>query len=444
MLTRFKLKGFTPSFHLFVIGFWYLIRFPGLAHTDTSVQLGLIRNGQVTNQWTIAWFLILKVLSLNAFTLAIICLLQLVATYLTLKVVAQEFSNFFPKANKALTIFICTPFFGYTATTVNHDLFAALGTLILLIELINYFIKGLSPRTYRLLVAILLSSVTYGAIFVAFFSIGLLLISEKKLRHFMMFSTLCLIILLNFSYPGNISRGESVITLISDIKCALEDPKVNISKSDLDSLEKLSSSAYWRETQSFPCTSSIQVFSGLKSTILQPRSIIPLWVRVGINNPNSYIMAHMSRSSFILPPPFSFKPSEVIDLNSSNLYLKHNIEFLTMDRSVTNQQIPGLGIIRNLSDFWAQILNSLTGWISWAGFWLPLTIWVYVKRIKVAIKSVRFRRVLFAFSPLIVLHVFLFFNAPGPEARHVLATILLGFIVLFSQILEFWERTFDS
>jgi hypothetical protein len=101
-----------------------------------------------------------------------------------------------------------------------------------------------------------------------------------------------------------------------------------------------------------------------------------------------------------------------------------------------------LGILRNLGDFWAQILNFLTGWISWAGLWLLLVIWVYVKRTKAGVGYVRFRDIVLGFSPLLALHIFLFFNAPGPEARHILATILLGLIILFALIFEAWGNTF--
>jgi hypothetical protein len=177
-------------------------------------------------------------------------------------------------------------------------------------------------------------------------------------------------LVLNFTFPGNLSRGESAITLISDLKCALEDPRVEIQDRDLVALSELAPEEYWTQVQEFPCVASIRVYSEIKATAVNPPEIAQIWFRVTKANPDSFIKSHWARASFVFPPPFSSKPPEVMDVNSNQLYVKHNIEVLTMDRSVTKKQVPGIGFLRDFSDLWAQICNLLTGWISWAGLWL--------------------------------------------------------------------------
>jgi hypothetical protein len=161
--------------------FWSLVRFPGLPHTDTSVQLKLIQEGLITNQWTLPWFFLLKFLTFGGVTLAAITSLQLVVLYLTLRVVTQEFLEYIPGLKRALTVLICTPFFGYTATTVNHDLLAACGTILLTVEMVNYFARKIPIRQPCLVVGTLLSLFTYGAFFVGFCTIVILFIFERKI-----------------------------------------------------------------------------------------------------------------------------------------------------------------------------------------------------------------------------------------------------------------------
>jgi hypothetical protein len=429
---------------LAAILFWALIRFPGVPHTDTEEQYKLIEEGQVTNQWTLGWYLLLKLSTFTLSPLAFITILQLVAMVVVLRKLGTSITNEFPYAHRSITYFLFTPFFGYPATTVNHDLFPVCGLLLLFVVLYELKINRKSPSKIDLASSVLLCLFSYISIFAAALVLIYLVASQLRLFAVGMLVIFSSILVVNFTFPNISPSNLRWVSVVSDIKCATEDRSKVLSTQQKESLASLAPLEYWVERQDYSCASSNEIISSLSFTEMTGPQILRLWVSIGVDNPGPYIKAHLVKGGFALPPPFSPKPKEVFDLTSLDLEKRHNNEFLIMDRSAQPQRGVLADTLRNIMDLSAYTLNLFTGWIAWAGLWLTFVIAAFAKRLSNKLGGVTILQILVIFAPFLLTHLFILIAGPVSDARYLMATIVIGFLILFAVLLEKFHNTFNG
>jgi hypothetical protein len=423
---------------------WFAVRFPGVAHTDTATQLDLIQNNQVTNQWTLNWFLLLKYTTFGGQSLVLITTIQLLVALFTFRRLVHAIRIEFPRSQQSVTYLIVSPIFGYLATTVNHDLLAACGVILIFILLYEINIRGLQINKSTLLASTFLSTFSYISIFAFLCSVIFIILTSRTKYVWIValfFGALCI---WNFTFPGLSPNEMRGISLVSDIKCAVEDPSAQLSPIQLRSLSSMATMQFWQSNQGYPCASSNQVFSNLDMSGVSDSELISLWLSLGKNNPGSYLKAHLIKGNAAIPPPFSTKPSEVFDLNSTDINTRQNVEFLTMDRSVSYQNLKLFNSFRDFSDLLAFSINLMTGWLSWAGLWLVLIFLIIARQLRVRQIYITFPKLLIVLVPLFSSHIFVFLAAPLSEGRYLLPTILIGLCLFFTYSFELIERCFSS
>jgi hypothetical protein len=67
--------------------------------------------------------------------------------------------------------------------------------------------------------------------------------------------------------------------------------------------------------------------------------------------------------------------------DSTDINTRQNVEFLTMDRSVSSQNLKLFNSFRDFSDLLAFSINLMTGWLSWAGLWLVLIFLIIARQL---------------------------------------------------------------
>ena len=423
------------------VGVWFIVRFPGVPHTDTISQLTIIHDHKVTNQWTLSWYLLLKYMTFDGQTLALIAAIQLLIGLFTLRRLASTIQHEFPSSHHAITWLILSPIFGYLATTVNHDFLAGCGVILMFVLL--YEVNFRESRTDRsiLLASAVLSTFSYISIFALLCSLFFLKFGPRKMNLGLVAIFFASVFILNFSFPGLSPNDMTGISLASDIKCAVEDSSTEISPSQIKTLSLMAPFDFWKLNQGYTCASSNQVFSNLDMTGISDSELVALWVSLGKSNPGAFIKAHLIKAGVAIPPPLSNKPSEVFDLGALDINTRHNVEFLSMDRSVSvNNKL--LGAFRDVADLLAFSINLITGWLSWAGLWLlyiSFSIARRLRKLKIQITISKFLRVL---CPILSSHFFVILTAPLSEARYLLPTILIGLCLLFSHLLEIKDKYF--
>jgi len=421
---------------------WLALRFPGVAHTDTVTQLDLIQSGQVTNQWTLNWFLFLKYATFSGHSLVLITTIQLLVALFTFRRFARAIQIEFPRSQKAVTWLIVSPIFGYLATTVNHDLLAACGVILIFVILYEMNIGRLQVDRLTLLAAAFLSLFSYISIFAFLCSIFFIILPSRSkyiVVVLLFFSTICIS---NFAFPNLSPNDMKGISLVSDIKCAVEDPSTKLDPIQLRTLSSMQTIEFWSSNQGYQCASSNQVFSNLDMSGVSDSELISLWLSLGKNNPGSYIKAHFIKGNVAIPPPFSNKPSDVFDLNSIDINARYSVEFLTMDRSVSQQNSKFFNIFRDFSDLLAFSINLTASWISWAGLWLVIIFLLIARRLRVRQIQTTFAKFLIVLVPLLSSHIFVFLVAPLSESRYLLPTIVIGLCLFFAYLSELIERYF--
>lgn len=444
-MRRVILRGFEIRVtDLIAILFWALIRFPGVPHTDTEEQYKLIDEGQITNQWTLSWYFLLKLSSFTVSPLAFITILQLIAMLVVLRKLGSSIVNEFPCAHRAVTFFLFTPFFGYPATTVNHDLFPVCGLLLLFVVLYELKINQKSPSKILLAISTLLCLFSYISIFAAALVLLYLLTSQIKFFAAGMTVVLSSMIVVNFIFPNISPSNLKWVSLVSDIKCATEDQSNVLNTQQQDMLASLAPIDYWTEKQDYSCAASNEIISSLSFSEITGPQILRLWFSIGRDNPGPYIKAHLIKGGFALPPPFSTKPKDVFDLNSLDLEKRHNNEFLIMDRSAQPPKGVLVDTLRNIVDLLAYTMNLFTGWIAWAGLWLAFVVATFSKRLSKKLGGVSIPQILVVFAPFLLTHLFILVASPVSDARYLMATIVIGLLILLAVLFEKIQNTFNG
>jgi hypothetical protein len=331
------------------------------------------------------------------------------------------------------------PIFGLT---VQHDVFASSGTL-LLTGITVRICRGKYPDTANNLLKIFLSiffaSMSFIGI-VAVIGFMVVLISNKK-KMSMVVSVSSLIAIQFLSLILAVTprdAGFKLIPFLGDLKCIAQDVDSVITEEQWNFLEKLGSRDDWTSSQT--CMSADNAMFAVKSS--GEVSVVEFarnWSRIISQNSRVFLSARVQRASMALPPPlFSGQPNSresnyLIPVGQdSNRSLRKAPEVIIdapLEGQFKNQQIPVIKSLERPVLSASFLINQNSKIWGWGGFWIVwfvLFLIVFEKRILLGVVPA-----LFQFLLLILL-------SPMPDPRYVFSWILMGFSsVIYVIILVF-------
>ena len=404
----------------------------------------MVQRGQSTDWWSALFFWFIKISTIQGRTIAISSLIQIALLFYS----CHEFIMTLPfeKNLRRLTlmIFTATPFFGFFALGISHDVFLAAGILLLLsFEFrktfdTNTHQKKSYERINQPLIIISMSMSKIGLlILVIYFSVSFL--RREFTNAFVIASSSIIIFVISSFGITTQATGLYLWPAIADIKCIAQHEQAEISVEQWNWLNKLAPESKWKDPVS--CASMDQAVQSLG---LEPNINIPLtrefvtnYSQIALHNPLIVVMAHINRSRVALPPPFFPIPANQVDLNlntpigqGTNIALQSGPEILHPSIDEPSMKV-NKGFFKILEMF-VQIPTFLINQASWFWGWGGLWIWVIALLFGLKLRPFRIRTVLVSIWPILFLHLVLLFLAPNSLPRYVMSTVYCGLIILIS------------
>lgn len=425
-----------------ILLFWFLLRSPGVLHPDVVLLLDLNEKGESTNQSTLAYFYLLKVMTLNGATTTIMIIVQLVMLYIVLRRVASLTIIDNPRVRDlVIRIIIVTPIYGYFATYLHHDIWGICGSLVLFCEAFRKIYLKQNISLPWLLLGTVLSTCTYASWFGAIFFLLFVAIWRSYLILSLCF--LVSLVMVSFSFLAHTSSTISVISLTSDIKCAIEERPELLELRELAPLLKAQSSEFWMESQSTRCLDSNWIYNNMRVDNISISEIVVSWLRIVTTEPGPVIKAHLLKASPALPPPITLLPPNRYDLSNSSVSISRIGANELFPISGLNAQwsFETLAPLRNLFDLLAYLLNLRTDLVGWGGAWLLFVFLLLQKQLRSFGSNKPIAQSALVLSPLLACHFFVVALAPVVDARYVFQSSLLGIIFLCSWIVNYVLRS---
>jgi hypothetical protein len=426
---------------------WYLALFPGRLGFDYSKAIVMIQNDESTSWWTSLFWWFLRISSFQGRSIALSSLICLIALAMTLVYLINSLPTRSDINRLALITLACTPLYGAFAVNVSHDVFQACGILLFTgfqfrITKLNYQ-RTVADTAALLLAGLMVLTTHYGLPIIGLNVILLLLHRVTKPALYLIILTLAV----QFLSPLGVRQVPTyglVIPIIGDIKCVVQHPLADVSDSEWAFLETIAPRSEWvnQKTCSFIDYSIGEMVSLKLTNIPLNGELIRNYVSITAKNPAIVAMAHFQRASEALPPPFFFGPPNQVTRNpdipigdGTNTALQSYPGVLhpSIDEPSVNHKIKLLRPLEVVAQAAIFVVNQASWFWGWGGLWLwPFFFFAIRKYTKKGFLA-RFKimgNVLFLHGLLVIL------SAPLP--RYVMATILMGFILLIATAIEIY------
>ena len=444
LLNSFKPRFFrrSLSYDFVILGLYFIALFPGRPTYDLEIITEMMQSGESAATWSPLYFRLVQLLTLNGLLLSLISFVGLITLYFSFRVMVSCFGFSADLERKVRAVVITLPIFGFFGLTVNHDVFAVSGILL---------ITGLLFRTsfdltmrrdgLIILVSVLLCSMSWLGI-ASFLGFVCALFFR---RHFkMVFAST---MLLTLSVLGsvlilNVDAGPSNrwLPIVGDLKCIAQDPDSSISHSQWVALSKLASKDDWLD----PTSCVIADFAPDAAELnigANPLESLKLWVELTLANQKLVAEAHLQRAAVAMPPFFSAPPPNTYSLNylrpigsgaPANLF--QFSEFLNTSRDTGKFEPPPkfvkpleIGFINA-----AFLFNRMSSFWGWGGLWISLAFFLQFLLFK------NFR--ITSYFPLLFSHLLLLVASPGPISRYVFGSVLFGLTWSVAALFALGER----
>jgi len=403
-----------------------------------------MEQGETSSNWTELYFRFLQLISFNGRTIAFASFFGLIILTLSVKFFLN--SSFHKLKNKDvifrfLCLFPLMPLFGLT---VQHDVFACSGTLLLTgislrITRSNYPFDR--DNTLLVVLAVFFSSMSYIGIIGVIGFLFVLLIKNNKI--FMAITVLALIALQLLSLILAVAPkdpGFKLIPFLGDLKCIAQDEDSIITDEQWNFLEKLGPRNQWINLQT--CMSAdnamFAVESAGQTNIVE---FVRNWSSIVSQNSRVFLSARVQRASMALPPPFfSGQPNSresnylIAVGQNSNRSLRNAPEVIIdspLEGKFKKQQIPVIKYLERPVLSAAFLVNQNSKLWGWGGFWIiwfVLFIVIFEKRNLLGVVP--------ALSQLLLLILL----SPMPDPRYVFSWILMGMSSAIYLIIMFIQK----
>jgi hypothetical protein len=402
--------------------FFWCIFSPGFFSSDSFAVIESIKSNRLENNYTSAWSIYVKILTLNGEYVGLITLINSLILVYALTHIA--YSLFQPKiaAITSLTL-TSTPLIFASGITLWHDILMSAGLMLIT----SFFIRftqnpeGYSHHIWLALIpgSILTTFRPNGLPTLILFNLFVMIFFFYRERTLIKkcFNFLVLNLSLNLffvflssiyssTYP--INRYFALEWMRNDISCYAS---TNKGSSFIENYApQIGNSALWKSKEACTFLNKSQYVSG-ENLGLEP--LIPrVWLNLFSKDWTFVISTHARRNAYLIPVPIFGIPKVP--------FIHSTIEF-------TNQGIawnfPKLAeSARPIIRFW----NLSRGFFAWSGFWLLVA----------AISLLASRKVEYWFVLFVMLSLsfILFIVAPIPDGRYVLVILILGQLILLGEI----------
>lgn len=423
-----------------VLLFWMLLRSPGVLHVDTSSQLELISRGEFSSQWTFSYFFFVKFFSFNGLTTIPILALQLIIFFFTLSKLLFSIYGNNTVTERTIISFTLTPFFGYYATFLNHDVWGLCGTLILVSLIFDIVVYKRRINYGLLALGLALSTFTYISLIAAFVFCIVLFLSRFKTLVICVTALLLVYVGLTVALPSKAHQGMKLITLISDLKCVLQDNPSYLGNSELKPLLSLQTKDFWLSQIGTKCLDANFIYGQLNHEKIVNVEVLKSYFYILQKEPEEVIKYHLVKSGYALPPPIVGLPPNRYDLSSysSDISTIKANELLPVARS-DGFTFNFMEILRNVLDLFTYTINLRTDLIGWAGAWLIVII-LFLRKVTGGVNL----KLIYVLSPLLASHAFVIVFAPVGDSRYLSTTIYFGLILTFYQLIRKFSMRSDN
>lgn len=417
------------SKYLFVVTSlgWWVVFYPGFYSGDSFGALSQAKTGDISNIYTAAWPLTLRIVTLGGkvpgmATLACVLILSYAVTYFCVSAL--------PKSISRLTgaLLLLTPLVGAMGITLWHDIPMTAGLLFIVsVTIKSSMFKAQLTRSdlLHLFFGSILASYRpngMATLFLYFVILWMFIRSSRMMR----FAALSVLVALIFSVATTLMVGErSLVNNIyaqewmrSDIACTWATHPDAISQATRTKMEVIAPLTQWDNASGCTFLNGLG-FSAVQ--VEQSTHYIPsIWLSVFKSDPFGTIRIHGQRNAYLLPIPTSIAMRPP--------FINSIIEFPDQGISYAYPKI--VQIFRPYVRAW-NALRPLTGY---PGLWLSV--------ILIMVISLRHRRnALFpALALSLALEGILFVFAPIPDGRYALPVLIMGQAFALGYILDFFLR----
>lgn len=417
------------SKYLFVLTsfVWWVIFYPGFYSGDSFGALNQAKSGQISNVYTAAWPLTLRILTFGGkvpgiATLVCVLLLSYSVTYFC--------RNALPKSSAKLTavLLLVTPVVGAMGITLWHDIPMTAGLLLTLSVVIKatMFKDRLekSELAHLIFGSVLASYRPNGlaTIFIFFFFIFLINRSHQVLK----FGSLAVLVSLTFSILTTWVAGQGSLVnsvyaqewMRSDIACNWATKPGTISKVTQLKMQQIAPLSQWSNPSGCTFLNSL----GFSSDQVErsTKTVPGIWMQVFSSDPLGVLQTHATRNAYLIPIPTSRAMHPP--------FIHSIIEF--PDQGISFAQPKIVEIFRPYVRIW----NGIRPITAFAGLWLAvlMAMAVFVKRSR--------RSTLPALAMSLAVEGILFVFAPIPDGRYALPVLIVGQAVALGFAFDFFFR----
>jgi len=406
---------------------WWLTFYPGFYSSDSFGALDQAKTGHISNIYTSAWPLTLRILTIGGrvpglATLAGVLLLSYAVTYFC--------KGAFPNSSGKITaaLLLVMPLVGAMGITLWHDIPMTAGLLISLSVVIRSSIFRDRIERVDLLHFILASVLaTYrpnglATLFVFF----LLLFLMRRSWQVLKMGSLTIIVGLFFSILTTWAAGEASLVnsvygqewMRSDIACQWATKPGTIPEAIQSKMERIAPLSQWHNPSG--CT----FLNGLGFTSDQlARSIetVPsIWLQIFKSDPAGVFETHAKRNAYLLPLPTTSAMHPP--------FIHSTIE--SPDQGISFAQP---GIVKVFRPY-VRIWNGLRPITAYAGLWLLILVLMalFVRQSR--------RYTIPALALCLAVEGILFVFAPIPDGRYALPVLIVGQAIALGFIIDFIFR----
>lgn len=417
------------SRYLFVITSfaWWLTFYPGFYSGDSFGALNQAKTGHISNVYTAAWPLTLRILTIGGrvpglATLACVLVLSYSVTYFCRNALPESSGKF------TAALLLITPVVGAMGITLWHDIPMTAGLLITLSVVIHTstFKKRLNKSEYvHLFGGALLTSYRPNGLPTLFvFFVFLLLVARS--RNVMKYGSMAVLVVMLFSAITTFMVGQrSLVSPVyaqewmrSDIACSWATNPTKISKNVQSEMEKVAPLTQWNNAAGCTFLNKLGFGSGQveRSTHLVPA----IWFRIFETDPVDIVKIHGSRNAYLLPIPTT--------RGMNPPFIHSIIEF--PDQGISYAAPKVVAIFRPYVRAW----NGLRPVTAFAGLWLAV-----LMGLAIFLKQSR-KSTLPALAMSLALEGILFAFAPIPDGRYALPVLIVGQAIAVGFALDFFFR----
>ena len=402
---------------------WWMVFNPGFYSSDSFVILEMIKNGDITSEWTAIWAFSLKIITIGGTQ-------PQFATLFFSQLLAVSISFFcinFLKLRTAMwssAILCATPVVGAMGITLWHDIPMTAGFLIVLGS-IKRLERGSKSAYLLMLLGEFFASYRFNGLpTLLVFALALLVLTKNRKPIIFFLVTLLLLAGVSAALNTNLRSSLNVQSdgfidwMRYDLSCYASSSDNQTffdenfhGKLSLDDWSSKSSCIWFNDSKAF----------GVRTNFVNG-AIPKAWINLAINEPWFIFKTHLDRHKYLVPIPFSGPPSMPF-IHTTIETSGTNIKFLNPEFSETMRSYP-------------RIWNYFNYIFGYAGFWLALVFFIaWWKRDLVLLK----------FGLLgLILNLGLFVFASISDARFALYVLVLGQLTIIALLIEWVQKKFRT